>query len=448
MKPMKRRFLILGAGAVLLGAVGFAQLRTALDARNEIFNSPSGKALLETYTALRMKYLKDVPSDTLLKGAVAGMVDSLQDEFTYYLEPDTSATQAEDLQGEFFGIGVGIVPAYRDGNGTRIETVFSGSPAAGAGLQPGDVIEKVNGEDVTKISLDRAVRKIRGPKDTVVKLTVRRGAGTLEISITRKKIDKINVSSTILPGNIGYVALSDFANWKVVDQLQAALKDFKAKNVRGVVFDLRNNPGGLVDQAEGVADSFLQKGDVFITRDRSQKAKVEYSAQPNATDYTGPLVVLVNESSASASEIVSAAIQENGRGKVVGEKTFGKGVANIPTKLSNGAQVNIAFEEWLTPKRNSIYKKGVTPDVIVEDTRYPKLLTLEGLNAQPGSQIEVKVNGKSLKLKADAQGRFTYQDDPTRVQTSNRQGTALVNLESDAQLRKALELLGATATTR
>jgi carboxyl-terminal processing protease len=446
MDPMQRRYVILGVGAVLLGAVGFAQLRNVNDAQNEVFNSLDGKAFLETYTALRTKYLRDVPPEKLLKGATTGMVDALQDEFTYYLEPDTSATMGEDLKGEFYGIGVTISSAYRDGTGTRIETTFRGSPAAAAGVEPGDVIEKVNGEDVTKLSYDATVRKIRGPKGTAVKLTIRRGPSTIMVSITRDKINVVNVSSTVLPGNIGYVALSDFANFKVTEQLQAALSDLKAKNVKGLIFDLRNNPGGLVDQAEGVADTFLSKGDIFITRDRTKQIRVEYAAKGSSTDYAGPMVVLVNGSSASASEIVTASLQENGRAKVVGEKTYGKGVANIPTKLANGAQVNVSFEEWLTPKHNSIFKKGVTPDVLIEDTRFPKLLTLEGLNAKPGSEIEVKVNGKTLKLKANEKGRFTYQDEPSRIRTSDRQGTALVDLQTDAQLRKALEVLGATAT--
>jgi carboxyl-terminal processing protease len=156
-------------------------------------------------------------------------------------------------------------------------------------------------------------------------------------------------------------------------------------------------------------------------------------------------VVLVNNSSASASEIVSSSLQENGRAKIVGEKTYGKGVANAPIPLSNGGQVNVSFEEWLTPKRNSINKLGVTPDVIVSDTRYPKLLTLQGINAAPGTNIEVKVNGKTLKLKADKNGQFTYQDTPTRVKTTGQQGEAIVNVANDAQVRKALELLGVVA---
>ena len=435
----------------LFGAIGLAQFRlfnNPRDEANKAFETPSGKAFIETYAALRASYLRDVPPEQLMKGALVGMLDSLRDEFTYYLEPETSATQGEEIKGEFFGIGVSIGPVGRDGTGVLVESVFVGQPAATAGVQVGDIIVKVNGEDVTKLTVTQAVRKIRGPKGSTVKLTVQRGANRLDLSMQRDRIQVINVNSTMLPGQIGYVAITDFLNQNVTAQLQTALEGLRAKGAKGVILDLRNNPGGLVTQAQGVADTFLAKGDVFITRDRSQKVTVEYAAKPQRTDYNGPLVVLVNTGSASASEIVSAAIQENGRGRIVGEQTYGKGVANTPTKLSNGAQVNIAFEEWLTPKRNSIFKKGVTPDVKVEDSRYPRLLAFEGVNAKPGSELEVKVNGKTLKLKADAQGRFTYQDEPQRVRTSDRQGSALVNLETDGIARKALEMLTGTAVKR
>lgn len=227
---------------------------------------------------------------------------------------------------------------------------------------------------------------------------------------------------------------------KVTEQLQAQLKSMSGK-IKALVLDLRNNPGGLVSQAEGVADTFLEKGDIFITRDNTKKIKVDYSARPQSSDFKLPMVVLVNGSSASASEIVAAALQELGRAKVVGEKTFGKGVANIPTPLSNDGQLNVANKEWLTPKRNSLYKRGVTPDVVVQDSRYANVLALEGIGAKPGTTLEMKVNGKTIKMTADKSGKFTYQDTPPRTKNSSIQGEAVVTLENDAQLKKALELL-------
>ncbi len=442
---MKNRFLIVGAIALALCGVT-AAVTLAANPRDEALNTPSGKAFLETYQALRERYLRTTDPDKLMQGALTGMLYALDDEFTYYIPPTETSTNNENLTGGFFGIGLGLTPATKDGLGVQVETVFNGQPAARAGVQAGDLIVAVNGEDVTKLSLDKAVRKIRGPKGSNVKITIARGVTRLDLSMTREKIVVVNVNSTVLPGNIGYISISDFLNQKVTEQLQAAVASLKTKGVKGLILDLRNNPGGLVSMAEGVADTFLAKGDIFVTRDNTKKVNVEYQARAQSTDYLGPLVVLVNGSSASASEIVASSLQENGRAKVVGEKTYGKGVANAPIPLSNGGQVNVSFEEWLTPKRNSINKRGVTPDLSVSDTRYPKLLTLQGINADPGTSIEVKVNGKNLKLKADGKGQFTYQDEPKRVKTTGQQGEAVVNLATDAQVRKALGLLGVVAT--
>lgn len=442
---VKNRFLIIGALVVGLCGATIA-VTLAVNSRDEALNSPSGKAFLETYQALRERYLRTTDPDKLMQGALTGMLYALDDEFTYYIPPTETSTNNENLTGGFFGIGLGLTPATKDGLGVQVETVFNGQPAAKAGMQSGDLIIAVNGEDVTKLPLDQAVRKIRGPKGSTVKVTIARGVTRLELSMIREKIVVVNVNATVLPGNIGYVSISDFLNQKVTEQLQAAVAELKAKGVKGMILDLRNNPGGLVSMAEGVADTFLSKGDIFVTRDNTKKVTVEYQARAQGNDYLGPLVVLVNGSSASASEIVSSSLQENGRAKVVGEKTYGKGVANAPIPLSNGGQVNVSFEEWLTPKRNSINKRGVTPDFVVSDTRYPKLLTLQGINAEPGTNIEVKVNGKTLKLKADKNGQFTYQDEPKRVKTTGQQGEAVVNVANDAQVRKALGLLGVVAT--
>ena len=445
MRDMKREYLI-GAvvGVVAAGAIGFAQLRSVAGPNGDaIWQSPNGKAFLETYGALKNEYLRPVNDAKLLEGALSGMLVALDDEFTYYIPPAQANTGREDLNGEFFGIGIGILPANKNGTGVQVETVYSGSPAAEAGLVSGDVILKAGDKELGGLALDEAVRYIRGPSGTPVKLLIFRNGARLTLTATRRKITKVNVETTILPNQIGYVAISDFANWKLADQLQTALAAMKKRGVKGLVLDLRGNPGGLVAEAEAVADAFLSKGDVYITRDRNKVVKVEFAASPSPSDFTAPLVVLVNTSSASASEIVTAALQDNGRAKIVGEKTYGKGVANSPEKLSNDAQLNVTVIEWLTPKRNSIFKKGITPDYPVADTRFEKLLAFEGVNAKPGSRLEVKVNGQTLQLVADKEGRFQYQQSPTRLKSSANQGEATVNLAKDAQLRKALELLSA-----
>ncbi|MFN3266085.1 MAG: S41 family peptidase [Deinococcales bacterium] len=432
------RFLLPALVAAGAGVFAYAQFRPRANVSD--LNSPNGQAFLEALDLLERQHLTPVNRDKLLEGAISGMLYALNDEFTYYIPPAEATTGREDLQGEFFGIGVGISPANKDGTGVLVETVYRGSPAAQAGLQANDVILSANGKDISKLPLDQAVRLIRGPNGSTVKLVILRNGSKITLTAIRAKITKVNVESTVLPNRIGYVAISDFANQKVTEQLQAQLKSMSGK-IKALVLDLRNNPGGLVSQAEGVADTFLEKGDIFITRDNTKQIKVDYSARPQGTDFKLPMVVLVNGSSASASEIVAAALQELGRAKVVGEKTFGKGVANIPTPLSNDGQLNVANKEWLTPKRNSLYKRGVTPDVMVQDSRYANVLALEGIGAKPGSTLELKVNGKLIKLTADKTGKFTYQDTPPRTKNSSVQGEAVVTLENDAQLKKALELL-------
>ncbi len=433
------RFLLPAVVVASAGVFSYAQFSAGNNSK--VLDSANGKSLLEALNALERNHLTPVNREKLLEGAISGMLYALDDQFTFYIPPAEASTGREDLQGEFFGIGVGINPANKDGTGVLVETVYSGSPAARAGLLAGDILLSANGKDVTKLPLEQAVRLIRGPNGSTVKLEVLRNGAKITITATRAKILKVTVESTVLPGNVGYISLSDFANQKATEQLQTQLKTLQAKGIKALIFDLRNNPGGLVNQAEGIADTFLEQGDIFITRGKDKKVIVEYAASKQSSDFKLPMVVLVNGSSASASEIVGAALQELGRAKVVGEKTYGKGVANIPTPLSNNGQINVATKEWLTPKRNSLYQRGVTPDYVVQDTRYGNLLALEGIGAKPGSSIEVKINGKTIKLTADKTGKFVHQDTPVRQKNSSIQGQAIVDIAADAQLRKALELL-------
>jgi carboxyl-terminal processing protease len=420
--------VITGVGTLALG-----QLQR--QANDEAFSTPEGRAFLETYNALRDQYLKEVKPETLMRGALAGMIESLNDEFTYYVSPVERNMQQDTIRGEFFGVGATLNPRNRGkGTGAVVESVVPGSPALAAGVRAGDIIDKVDGKSINELVLSDAVQKIRGPKGSTVTLTVLRGTNAVQFKIKRDRIVIPSVSTTTLTGNVGYIALGDFLNQNNVETISKAIREFQAKKVKGIVLDLRNNGGGFVAQAEEISDLFLGKGDIFVTRGRDNKVDVEYSARNEASDYTGPLVVLVNQFSASASEIVSSSLQENGRAKVVGEKTFGKGVANIPVRLANGGQVNVATEEWLTPKRNSLLKKGVTPDIIVADSRFPKRLS-----------VTLTVNGKKVTLKADKDGKFSYFDDGELVKTNDRQGNAIVDIKTDAQLRRALVVLGVQA---
>ena len=235
------------------------------------------------------------------------------------------------------------------------------------------------------------------------------------------------------------VALETFANFKVEDQLKRAIEELKAQGVKKLIFDLRDNGGGLLDQGCAVASAFLKEGPIVYTRTKNlTRVWCEATGQ---TLWDGPMVVLVNGNSASASEIVAGALQDYGRAKVIGEKTFGKGVGQTPYTLANGGELTLVTFEWLTPKRRSINKEGITPDIVVKDTRFPTPFSLQGAGAPPGAEIAVTLNGKTVKVKADAEGKFSYAEPQRQRPLPEDRGQAVLDLENDAILKRALEEL-------
>ena len=437
---MKRRaWFMVGLGALL--ALVYAQLPRP---QAETFlQNPNGQALLEVYQRIQQDYLEPLSKeklDKLLEGAIGGMVQALEDPFTSYSPPQRSTLRQEDLRGEFFGIGATLSAANPDGTGARIEGVMKGLPAQRAGLRAGDVILEVDGEDVTKLPLLDIVAKIRGREGTKVTLKVRREGvpAPLVFELVRERVEIISVS-TAKVGDVGYVALETFANFKVEDQLKRAIEELKAQGVKKLIFDLRDNGGGLLDQGCAVASAFLKEGPIVYTRTKNlTRVWCEATGQ---TLWDGPMVVLVNGNSASASEIVAGALQDYGRAKVIGETTFGKGVGQTPYTLANGGELTLVTFEWLTPKRRSINKEGITPDIVVKDTRFPTPFSLQGAGAPPGAEIAVTLNGKTVKVKADAEGKFSYAEPQRQRPLPEDRGQAVLDLENDAILKRALEEL-------
>ena len=437
---MKRRaWFMVGLGALL--ALVYAQLPRPQE--ETFLQNPNGQALLEVYQRIQQDYLEPLSKeklDKLLEGAIGGMVQALEDPFTSYSPPQRSTLRQEDLRGEFFGIGATLSAANPDGTGARIEGVMKGLPAQRAGLRAGDVILEVDGEDVTKLPLLDIVAKIRGREGTKVTLKVRREGvpAPLVFELVRERVEIISVS-TAKVGDVGYVALETFANFKVEDQLKRAIEELKAQGVKKLIFDLRDNGGGLLDQGCAVASAFLKEGPIVYTRTKNlTRVWCEATGQ---TLWDGPMVVLVNGNSASASEIVAGALQDYGRAKVIGEKTFGKGVGQTPYTLANGGELTLVTFEWLTPKRRSINKEGITPDIVVKDTRFPTPFSLQGAGAPPGAEIAVTLNGKTVKVKADAEGKFSYAEPQRQRPLPEDRGQAVLDLENDAILKRALEEL-------
>lgn len=434
-----KRLTIVGAAVAATAAVAYAQLGGYSQAN--LSSTPVGKTFLEVIGDLKQYYLYPIDEEKLLRGAINGAVGSLNDEFTYYSQPEDTAIDQENLAGKFYGIGVQLIAANADGTGGKIDNVFKTGAAIGAGVQIGDVFVKVDDTEVITSKLNDIVKLVRGKQGTTVTITFARNGKPYTVKMERQPVTIVDVESTVLPGNVGYIALNTFYNEKVSQQFRAAVADLKKKNVTKLILDMRDNGGGLLNAGVDVADQFMQSGPIVSLRDRNKKTEVFGRASNQNTDYTGKLVVLVNKNSASASEVVAGALQDIGRAQVIGEQTFGKGVAQIPLNLPDGGKVAIVANEWLTPKGRQIHKKGITPDILVADTRYTAPLNFAGSGLKAGAQLTLTVDGKPVTVTADKDGKFTYTGEAKRPGKSATQGEAVVDLPGDAILRKALDVL-------
>lgn len=435
----RNRIALVGGTLALTAAVAYAQM-TAYTSSN-IPSTPVGKTLVEVLNDLNKYYLHPVDQEKLLRGAIQGAVGSLDDEFTYYSEPEKNQIDAQNLAGTFFGIGVQLVAANADGTGGKIDNVFKGGSAAAAGVQIGDQFVKVGDKEVITAKLDDIVKLVRGEKGTKVTVTFARAGKPYTVTMERQPVNIVSVEETVLPGGIGYIALNTFYNEKVSEQFRAAVADMKKKNVQKLILDLRDNGGGLLNAGVDVADQFMQSGPIVSLRERGGQPQVFGQASKQSTDYTGKLVVLVNKNSASASEVVSGALQDVKRATIIGEQTFGKGVAQIPITLPDGGKIAIVNSEWLTPNGRQIHKKGITPDIVVKDTRYTVPFNFTGGGAEPGAKITLEVGGQPVIVTADKDGKFTYAAEVKRPTRSTNQGEAVVDVQGDAILKKALEVL-------
>lgn len=323
----------------------------------------------EAWNLVHANYV-DQPVDdvALMRGAISGMMDALGDQHSSYMSPKDFADASSSLEGEYEGIGafVDTTTEY-----LTITSPIPGSPAERAGLLPGDQIVAIDGKDMTGIDAEVARTKVLGPANTVVHLTVLREGEDklLEFDVTREKITMKSSSGKMLDNDIAYIQITTFGD-KTTPELLAALTELMAQNPKGIILDLRNNGGGYLTTSVEVTSQFIADG-VVLYEQYGDGTRTTYDVIPDgmATDTKIPMVVLINEGSASASEIVAGALQDSGRAKLVGVTSFGKGsVQNwIPLSGDNGA-VRITIAKWLTPNENTIHEIGLTPDVVVERT--------------------------------------------------------------------------------
>jgi carboxyl-terminal processing protease len=334
--------------------------------------------LCEVYGRVESEYV-DLPDDAaLVEGAVEGMVDALPDAYSGYLTPDEYDQALTDLSGDFSGIGaeVGIrnlEDETADSECTVISQVcalviiapLDGSPAEAAGLRSDDVILAIDGISTTGSTVNDEVLRVRGESGTDVRLTIRRDGEEFDVSITRAVIDLVEVESEMLDGGVGYIRLATFSD-RAAGLFRDALQSLLDAGATDIVFDLRDDPGGFIGTARDIASEFVPAGELLFTVESGEDIeRWESEAGGLATSAEIDVVVLVNGGSASASEILAAALAENERATLVGEATFGKNTVQVWHELSNGAGLRLTTDRWFTPDHNSVEGDGIQPDIVV-----------------------------------------------------------------------------------
>lgn len=376
MKNMKNKWI-----AITVALLVATNVITFVITSSVTFSIPNGKVSMsrkdyDDYTKfgklftvkdkLYANYDGKIDDNTLLEGAIKGMTNSLNDPYTVYMNKQEYTAFNTSTTGTYAGVGT-QVEAKEDQ--IVITTVFDGSPAKKGGILSGDIIEKIDGKDVSGKDLDGAANMMRGPEGTQVTITILRGTkAPFDVKLTRAKITLNTVTYNVLDNNIGYIMISMFDE-NTSANFNKALKSLNDQHVKGIILDLRDNPGGLLGESVKVVSNFITKGKVVVsTIDKYNKKEVLNSV--GGSNIGMPLVVLVNGNTASASEIVSGAIRDYKVGTLVGEKTFGKGIVQTVFDdsylgFNDGTALKVTTAKYYTPSGENIHKKGISPDVEV-----------------------------------------------------------------------------------
>lgn len=317
-------------------------------------------------------FLGEVDETKLTEAAIKGYVEGLDDEYTEYFTKEEMEEFKTETEGNYVGIGIYMLKNTKDNN-IIVLSAIKGSPAEEAGLKTGDIIKKVNDKEYTAEEFEKIASDIKGKAGSKVKLEIQRGEETLTFEIERKKIELYPIESEVLENDIGYINISSFCE-DCSSKFKENYDKLKKKNIKSLVIDLRNNGGGIVDEALEILDSVLDKDSIMlITANKKGEEKIEKAKKKPTIEV--PIVVLVNENTASSSEIFAAALKENNKAKIIGTKTYGKGVIQESITLSDGSGIKITTEEYYTPNRNKINKIGITPDIEVDLEEKTKNIT-------------------------------------------------------------------------
>lgn len=373
----------------------------------------------DVFERVRRDYVDDVTDKQLIEAAISGMLQSL-DPHSAYLDPESYADMQVDTRGEFGGLGIEVT---LDGGLVKVISPIDDTPAAEAGLQAGDLITHIDHQPVLGLTLSDAVDKMRGPVGTEITITVRRGTKeTFDVTLKRAVV-KIRSVRARMEGDIGYLRITSFSEQTDVNLRREikTLREKKGKAIKGFILDLRNNPGGLLDQAVAVADDFLDQGEIVSTRSRDARETERYNASKGDVIDGLPLVVLINGGSASASEIVAGALQDQKRAILLGTKSFGKGSVQTIIPLRGHGAMKLTTARYYTPSGRSIQAVGIEPDIPVVPAK-----------------IEVIENRNQMK-EADYRNALDRGTEPTDGKTKIivPESTVTPSAERDAALAKA-----------
>jgi len=318
--------------------------------------------LFEVYETIQARYVDSIDTPTLVNGAIRGMVDALEDPFSGYLDPSAFEMFQTDLSGDVEGIGV-VIRTDEETERVVVVEVLEGTGAERAGVLPGDIFIEVDGQSVEGLNQSELAALVRGPSGSEVVITFLRGEELVTLTITRVRFEVPNVTYEVLEGNIAYIGMNEFSE-RSRRQLDEAIAELDVNSRAGLIFDLRGNPGGLLSSAVDVGSAFIEDG-VILYESFGDGSEQVFEANGDFAEITVPIVVLVNEGSASASELVSGAMQDRGVATLIGEVTFGKGTVQTLQPLSNNGALRITIARYLLPSRRWIHEVGVTPDIVV-----------------------------------------------------------------------------------
>ena len=366
----------------------------------------------EVMERAKTSYVEEVDDKKLIESAINGMLVSL-DPHSSYLDAQSYKYMNEQTKGKFGGLGIEVT---MENGVVKIVSPIDDTPAAKAGLKPGDYITNIDGEQVIGMSLNDAVDKMRDKVGSKVKLTIRRvGEKPFEVTLKREEVKIQSVKNDIKSGDVAYIRITSFSGDtdKMVEKaIKQAKKELKG-NIKGVVLDVRNNPGGLLDQAVNISDLFLDKGEIVSTRSRNEEDTVRYTAKEGDITDGLPIVVMINDGSASASEILAGALQDHKRAIILGEKSFGKGSVQTVVPLGKYGAMRLTTARYYTPSGRSIQATGIIPDVEVHPAKVEEYINNYGLSeAEYRNALKNEATGEDKKTEnntKDEDWRKDYQ---------------------------------------